>query len=136
MNIDGACLCRAICYEANIDPVAIMVCHCTDCQIGGGGAFRWGTLVAKDDFRLTAGSPKFYHKIAASGRERALAFCGDCGTSLYGTEAEGSQTLSLRLSTARQAGELRPSLQIWRGSACSWLDQLDEIPARQEQGPL
>jgi hypothetical protein len=136
MNIDGACLCGAIRYEAQIDPAAIMVCHCTDCQINGGGAFRWGTLVAKDDFTLLDGAPKFYHKVAASGRHRALAFCGECGTSLYGTEAEASQTLSLRLSTARQAGELRPSLQIWRGSACSWLDQLDEVPARQEQGLL
>jgi hypothetical protein len=133
MKIDGACLCGAIRYGAEINPDAIMVCHCTDCQVNGGGAFRWGTLVAKEDFHLLAGEPKFYRKVAASGRERALAFCADCGTSLYGTEADNPQSYSLRLGTARQARELTPSLQIWRGSACSWLDDLAGIPAMNEQ---
>lgn len=133
MNIDGACLCGAIRYEAKIDPTAILVCHCSDCQINGGGAFRWGTLVAKDDFTLLTGTLKFYRKVAASGRKRALAFCGDCGTSLYGTQAEQSLTYSLRLGTARQARELTPSLQIWHGSAYAWTDHLDQVPAMREQ---
>lgn len=133
MNIDGACLCGAIRYEAVIDPEAILVCHCRDCQIGGGGAFRWGTLVDKDQFTLLAGTPKFYRKIAASGRARALAFCGDCGTSLYGTQADDPQTYSLRLGTARQARELRPSLQIWQASAFDWTAHLDQVPAMPEQ---
>lgn len=133
MRVDGACLCGAIRYEAEIDPAAILVCHCSDCQIGGGGAFRWGTLVDKDRFTLLAGTPRFFQKIAASGRERALAFCGTCGTSLYGTQAEESRTLSLRLSTARQARELRPSLQIWHGSAYAWTDDLGDVPAMEQQ---
>ncbi|MCE2843313.1 MAG: GFA family protein [Novosphingobium sp.] len=133
MKIDGACLCGSIQYEAVIDPAAILVCHCTDCQINGGGAFRWGTLVPRDDFTLLAGTLKFYRKTAASGRERAVAFCGDCGTSLYGTQADTAETYSLRIGTARQARSLRPSLQIWHGSAYDWTDQLDEVPALDTQ---
>ncbi|OYU72293.1 MAG: glutathione-dependent formaldehyde-activating protein, partial [Alphaproteobacteria bacterium PA3] len=109
MKVDGGCLCGAITYEAVIDPEKIIVCHCTDCQINGGGAFRWGTLIAKDDFTLLSGDLTFYRKLAESGNYRALAFCGDCGTSLYGTQAEGSVTLSLRIGTARQARELTPA---------------------------
>jgi hypothetical protein len=133
MKIDGACLCGQIRYEAVIDPAAIMVCHCTDCQVNGGGAFRWGTLVPRDQFTLLAGTLKFYHKTAASGRERALAFCGDCGTSLYGTQADTAETYSLRLGTARQARLLQPSLQIWHGSAYDWTDHLDAVPALDTQ---
>lgn len=133
MRIDGACLCGAIRYEAEIDPDRIIVCHCTDCQIGSGGAFRWGTLVDRNRFTLLAGEPKFYRKTAESGRNRALAFCGECGTSLYGTQAEDPQTYSLRLGSARQARELKPAMQIWTRSALDWVDKLDQVPCIETQ---
>ncbi|MFM5947820.1 MAG: GFA family protein [Novosphingobium sp.] len=128
MKIDGACHCGEIAWEAAIDPAAILVCHCTDCQVLGGGAFRWGTLIAKEAFTLLQGTPKLYRKTAASGAERDLAFCGTCGTSLYGTQAERSTTLSLRLGSARQAGKLRPRMQMWNQSKVGWLDDLAEVP--------
>ncbi len=136
MKVDGGCLCGAITYEAVIDPEKIIVCHCTDCQINGGGAFRWGTLIAKDDFTLLSGAPKFYRKLSESGNPRALAFCGDCGTSLYGTQAEASVTLSLRIGTARQARDLKPAFQIWHRSAYDWVDHLDAVPAIERQPDL
>jgi len=127
MQIDGNCHCGLITYQATIDPEKIMICHCTDCQILSGGAFRWGTLVQKNDFRLLSGQLKIYVKTAQSGNKRALAFCGECGTALYGTDAENAQGLSLRLSTARQAKQLTPKFQIWCDSAISWLPELDSM---------
>jgi len=136
MKVDGGCLCGAITYQAVIDPEKIIVCHCTDCQINGGGAFRWGTLIGKDDFTLLSGAPKFFRKLAESGNHRALAFCGDCGTSLYGTQAEESVTLSLRIGTARQARDLTPAFQIWHRSAYDWVDHLEAVPTIERQPEL
>ena len=133
MKIDGACLCGAIRYSAEIDPDKVIVCHCTDCQIGSGGAFRWGTVIARAQFVLEAGAPKFYRKIAESGRARSLAFCGDCGTSLYGTQADDPQSYSLRLSTARQAAQLKPMAQIWDRSRVAWLGEVDQLPRFETQ---
>ena len=136
MHIDGACHCGAITYEAEIDPARVMVCHCTDCQVMGGGAFRWGVLVPAADFRLLRGAPAFYAKTGTSGATRHLAFCGACGTSLWGGDSEAPSVYSLRLSTARQARELAPSAQIWRRSALPWVDRLGEIPGVPEQRGL
>jgi hypothetical protein len=133
MKIDGSCHCGAIRYEAEIDPEKVIVCHCTDCQKSSGSAFRWGTLVAKENFTLLAGEPKIYVKQAESGNMRALAFCGTCGTSLYGADVSDPKAYSLRLGTARQARALKPSLQIWRRSALDWVDDLRSIPAVQKQ---
>lgn len=135
MNIDGACHCGEIAWEAEIDSKAILVCHCTDCQVLGGGAFRWGTLIPKEAFVLRQGSPKLYRKTAASGAERDLAFCGTCGTSLYGTQAENPTHYSLRLSGARQARKLRPSVQMWCDSAAPWLDSLETLPRIEQPRP-
>ncbi|MBK8375662.1 GFA family protein [Sphingorhabdus sp.] len=128
MKVDGACHCGEIAWEAEIDPEAILICHCTDCQIIGGGAFRWGTLIPKDDFTLLRGTPTTYRKIAASGAARALAFCGTCGTSLYGTQADEPTAYSLRLSSARQAKDLRPTRQMWCDSAVAWIDAIPALP--------
>lgn len=136
MEIDGACLCGAIRYEAVIDPEKILICHCTDCQVNGGGAFRYGTVIAKQDFKLISGQLKFFRKVSESGRQRDLAFCGDCGTSLYGTQADTSVTLSLRVSTSRQEKELTPAFQMWHRSAVRWLPDIGAMRAFEEQPNL
>ena len=128
MKVDGACHCGEIVWEAEIDPQAILVCHCTDCQVPGGGAFRWGTLIATEAFTLRQGAPRFYRKTAASGAQRDLAFCGTCGSSLYGTQAENPTHLSLRLSGAHQARELAPTMQMWSASALPWVNDLAALP--------
>jgi hypothetical protein len=136
MKIDGKCLCGLVSYEAEIDPAKISLCHCTDCQINSGSGFRIGTLVGKDDFRLLSGQLKTYIKTAQSGAKRALAFCPECGTHIYGTDAGNPQIYSLRVATSRQRGELIPSVQIWRRSAFGWLSGIDTPVKLDEQPPM
>lgn len=135
MEVDGTCHCGELAWEATIDPDAVMVCHCTDCQIMGGGAFQWGVLVPVADFRLIRGEPRGYLKQGSSGAMRRVAFCGTCSAPLYGAAAEQPDTISLRLSGCRQARELMPSIQLWTGSAFVWLDGLPETPAVATQPP-
>ena len=133
MEIDGACLCGAIRYEATIDPSQVRICHCTQCQVQSATSFRVGVLVPKEHFRLLSGVPKVYVKTAESGRPRALAFCADCGTSLYGTSPTDPQQYSLRLGTARQRAQLVPTVQIWAGEAMPWLGRIPQIPQVERQ---
>ncbi len=135
MKIDGVCHCGEIAWEAEINPDKILVCHCTDCQTLSGGPFRWGTLIAIEDYTLLKGRPKHYTKIAASGAARVLGFCGTCGTPLYGTQAENPTTYSLRLSSAKQVAALRPTMQMWSDSAISWLEDLSEMRKIEQPNP-
>lgn len=133
MKIDGSCHCGAIRYEAEIDPAAVGICHCTDCQIISGSAFRITCMVPRDNFHLLAGTPKIYIKTAESGNKRIQAFCGDCGTALYATSATDPQVYGLRVGTARQRAELVPRRQIWCRSALPWLGGLPGIAERAEK---
>lgn len=133
MRIDGACHCGRIAYEAEIQPDAVMVCHCTDCQVLSGSAFRTVALTVPGGFRLLSGEPRVYVKVAESGRRRQQAFCGDCGSPLYATsEDSGPKVYSVRLGTARQRAELRPRQQIWHRSALPWLADLPGAACREE----
>ena len=126
MKIDGGCHCGELAYEAEIDPQRIGICHCTDCQILSGTAFRTAVHVPAKQFRLLRGTPKTYTKTGGSGNPRIMVFCGNCGTQLYGTgPGDAAQQLSLRVGTANQRAELKPQRQIWRRSAVHWLNDLD-----------
>lgn len=126
MNIDGACHCGAIRYEATIDPGRVRLCHCTDCQILSGSAFRITAPVPEADFRLVRGTPKAYEKMAESGARRIQAFCAECGTAIYATSVgEGPKTIGLRVGSMRQRAELTPSRQYWHRSALRWLGPVE-----------
>ena len=133
MKIDGACLCGHVSYEAEINPDKVMICHCTDCQINSATAFRYGAPVDKQNFQLKSGTLKFYVKTADSGSKRALGFCPECGTSIYGCDPVDAKVFSLRLGTARQRSEFFPRLQIWRRSALTWVDDISRMDSHDGQ---
>src|SRR5208282_1265612 len=63
----GGCLCRAVRYEVSAEPLAVMNCHCRDCQYSSGGAYTTAVVVPKAAFRLTKGSPKRFASKGDSG---------------------------------------------------------------------
>ena len=128
MKIDGGCHCGNITFTAEIDPDQVMICHCTDCQRLTGSAFRVVVRAPRDKFQLRGGKPKTYVKTAESGTRRVQAFCPECGTPLYSTEADEPRLFGLRMGTIRQRNELRPTQQIWCRSALGWAMDLRGVP--------
>jgi hypothetical protein len=134
MLIHGRCLCGQITYTSEIDPRRVFICHCTDCQTQSGTTFRTVAIVSPSQFTLESGEPSTYARRGDSGTTRVLAFCPNCGTSIYGGPAEGEDgMLSLRVGTVVERTMLRPAAQLWCRSAQTWLGDLAEIPQVQEQ---
>ena len=136
MHIDGGCHCGNIKYEAEVNPEAVSVCHCTDCQTMTGTAYRVNVRVKKADFKLSGGKLKLYVKTAESGNKRVQAFCPECGTPIYSTTAgDDPQEFGLRLGTARQRALLPPKKQGWCRSALDWSMNIDALPKSAMQRP-
>jgi hypothetical protein len=133
MKIDGACHCGNIRYEAEVDPQAVAICHCTDCQTLSGSAFRTVVPAKKENFRLLKGAPKTYVKTAESGNPRVQAFCPECGTPIYSAAPGDAPAFSLRVGTIRQRAELRPQKQLWSRSALEWLQELPGVKRLEKQ---
>ncbi len=129
MKIDGHCHCGRIAFEAEVDPAAVTICHCTDCQMLTGSAFRANISAPAAGFVLLRGTPTSYVKTAESGTKRRHAFCGDCGTPIYACAVEDPPSYSLRVGTITQRAALSPRRQIWRRSALDWVDHLAAVPA-------
>ena len=107
MKIDGRCHCGEITFEAEVDPDALHICHCTDCQTLSGSAFRMNIPASAEHFMLR-GTPKTYIKTAESGNKRLHAFCGTCGTPIYACSGQ-SGDLRLARRYDHPARRLRPA---------------------------
>lgn len=134
MKIDGGCHCGAVAYEAEIDPQRVGLCHCTDCQTLTGSAFRFAAAAVPASFKLSRGELKRYVKTAESGTPRHHHFCPTCATRIYTSNAEAS-IVYLNVGSIRQRAELRPSVQVWTRSACTWLGDIRTLPAFETQPP-
>ena len=136
LKVDGQCHCGAVRIEAEVDPALVTVCHCTDCQILTGTAFRTTGPAASAAFRVVAGEPsiKVYVKRAESGNLRAQAFCSECGTPIYAAPASGDVAVyGVRVGLLRQRAQLAPHRQIWCKSALPWTPTVSGLPGVQGQ---
>jgi hypothetical protein len=135
MQVTGKCHCGSVRYRAKVDPEKVSICHCVDCQILTGCAYRVSVQVALADFELLKGEIKQYIKTADSGSKRVQAFCPECGTPLYAEALDNPTARSLRVGSVDQRASLRPRRQIWCRSALPWAEDLSKVaPFFAEEG--
>jgi hypothetical protein len=129
VKVQGRCHCGAITYEAEVEPGTVNICHCLDCQMLTGTAFRASILAPADKFRILTGKPRQYVKVADSGARRVHAFCEICGSPVYACAVANPHTYSLRLGALSQGDALgRPARQIWTKRRLSWIPKLEGVP--------
>lgn len=122
MKVEGQCQCGAIEFEAQVQPGSVTICHCLDCQTHSGSAFRANISAPAAGFKLLKGAPRTFVKTAASGNQRILAFCENCGSPLYACAVENPQAYSLRTGVLKQRSELgTPQREIWTIRRRPWV---------------
>lgn len=127
MKVTGSCFCGELAYEAEVDPAAVGICHCRDCQKFSGSAFRMAAAVQPDALTFTRGTPTFFEKTGDAGGVRRMAFCGTCGTHICALPVGGSAhgMISLRLTTAENIDDLAPQAEYYLSSRLPWMKDLD-----------
>lgn len=133
MKIDGGCHCGRIRFKAEVDPLTVGICHCSDCQSLSGSPYRAMVSAVAETFSIE-GEPTIYIKTADSGTRRAQAFCPVCGSPIYAAAPENPPAYSIRLGSIRQRHFLEtPVRQLWCDSSLPWAMDLREIPATRRQ---
>ena len=134
MRVNGACHCRQITYEAEVDPERVSICNCTDCQVLTGSVFRVSVPAPAENFRLLSGSPKVYVKTADSGAKRRHSFCPNCGAPVAAcADTDRPPSYSLRVGCLAQKAQLPPKRRIWCKSALGWAQNVGVIPGIEGQ---
>jgi hypothetical protein len=132
MAVTGGCHCGAVSLAAEVNPARVFVCHCADCQVLSGSAFRVVAPVVPGSLQVT-GNVKAYAKTAESGAVRWQCFCPECGTPLYAGGQDGAGLATVRVGILHERNQLAPTAQLWRRSAVPWVGSLGDVPACERQ---
>jgi hypothetical protein len=131
----GGCLCGAVRYESEGEPLFSLFCHCRDCQHQSGSAFIAAMRVPAAGFRLTKGEPKLYGRSSDAGNAVTLAFCGECGCPLFIRVSARPDIVGLRVGSLDDPSEFRPEADIFVKSAQPWDPMNPDLPKHQTYPP-
>lgn len=122
-KIEGQCLCGAVQYTCEAEPLLVALCHCTHCQKQSGSAFSVNVGVPKGALRFVSQSPQVYTDTGSSGQPVYRHFCGQCGSPIF-SDVVSRPTLDwLKAGTLHDRSWLRPTLSLWCDSAQAWVQQ-------------
>jgi hypothetical protein len=125
LPLTGGCQCRAVRYAIDAAPLALYVCHCTECQKQSASAFALSLPVPREALRITHGEPREWVRHTDSGRVMSCMFCAVCGTRLYHNPHSNPQVTVVKPGTLDDTSWFDPVGHIWTRSAQPWVD----IPA-------
>lgn len=126
-KISGGCACGSIRYVCTGDPVAMLNCHCRDCQLSSGAPFASGVVVRVADTEVS-GIPGTYSVQGSSGGTTTRSFCTHCGTPLFTRGEVVSDLMSIRFASLDERDEFKPMVDIWTSSAQPWVKLSEDIP--------
>lgn len=124
----GGCHCGAVRYEVTAEPVASVMCHCSDCQKLSGTAAAAIFAVPREAMK-SEGEVSYYAKTGDSGKEARMAFCPNCGTRLFGLPEVASHLATVCASSLDNPAQFEPTANIFTASAQHWAAMDPDIPA-------
>lgn len=116
----GGCACGAVRYQCTSLPIAMVSCHCRDCQRAGGAGYSPTVVVARVDFLLSGVPPEYYESTSASGATASRAFCGRCGSPLFASSNARKDLVGVRAGSLDDPSWFRATVEVWTASAQPW----------------
>ena len=117
--ITGGCLCGAVRYEIDAEPIVTRTCWCRLCQYLGAGGATVNVAFPARAARIE-GVPARYESVADSGSHMVRSFCPACGTPLFSEARERPHLIFVRAGTLDDPEMAPPSMTIWTSTAPSW----------------
>lgn len=134
----GGCLCGAVRYRLDGDPLAVVACHCRNCQRQSGSALSIVVVVPRPALHVD-GTLKTFEDQGTSGQPVYRRFCPDCGSPILTdtSAAEAQGLIFIKGGTADNAQDLMPTTHHWTERAHRWIDFPDgcTILHREEDVP-
>jgi hypothetical protein len=119
MKLEGGCLCGAVRYSGEAEPIFTGLCHCSSCQKGSGSAFNTVVAVPKPAVSFS-GALTTYEGKGDTGNATYRQFCPSCGSPVAMEAAIMADVVMIPTGTLDDASAVTPAMQIYCDSAQSW----------------
>lgn len=130
----GGCLCGAVRYTCESEPIMAGHCHCEDCRRSSGTGHCSHLLVPAAAVRTT-GETRAYERPADSGHVIARSFCPTCGAPLFSLNSAMPDVVTLRASSLDDLEVFKPQLHVYASRAATWDRSDDGLPVFEVMPP-
>ncbi|MBC7005010.1 GFA family protein [Photobacterium sp. BZF1] len=128
----GSCLCRKVQIEVPDDFDYMGNCHCSECRKFTGSDYSSVGGLSSEKFRLISGDE--FITIYPKSEETELAFCSNCGSSLYSRKLKTGKH-NIRLGILDDILKHKPNFHIFTGSKAPW-NEITDGSKQFENGPI
>jgi hypothetical protein len=125
MTHEGGCLCGAVRYKAEGEPLNVRICHCRTCQKAMGSPYYARALFPQDALTVEGETARY-----PTSEHLDRVFCPRCGTRLFSWRRNGSAA-GVSLATFDDRNAFAPTEHIWVSAKMDWVclnDGLRQYP--------
>src|ERR1700748_3451564 len=132
-HFTGGCLCDALRYEIEGEPLYTGHCYCTDCQKASGSGFIPFMGVSSGAVRFSGPSRPFVSK-AANGGDATRNFCPTCNSLVFGGVVGESDSFTIYVGSLDDKSLFHPQVAIFARNRPEWailppgVTVFDEMP--------
>ena len=120
-RLAGGCLCGAVRYACDAEPVLTALCHCRHCQKQTSAPFSIVVAVPRGSLRLERGSLKTFADTGDSGQPVERSFCPGCSSPIRSFVAALPELEFVKAGTLDDTSWLAPTVELWCETAQPWL---------------
>jgi hypothetical protein len=118
-TITGGCLCGALRYEADGDPLYMGHCYCADCQKASGSAFVPFMGFPASALRINGPSRPFVSP-AVTGGVATRNSCPNCNSLVFGGVVGESDSFTVYAGSLDDKSHFRPTIAIFARNRPQW----------------
>ncbi len=122
MTREGGCLCGAVRFKAEGEPINVRLCHCRLCQKAMGSPFFARALFPQSALTITGEIGRY-----PSSQTLERLFCKACGTRLFTWRRNGTAA-GVALAAFDDRNAFAPTEHIWVSEKMDWLRLDDNLP--------
>jgi len=129
-TLEGGCLCGAVRYTVNSEPVVTLHCHCSDCRKATGAPFSTWAVFPRMALNWPQREPR-----RVPHADRLRLFCPDCGTPIGMLPTEDAAIIAITAGTLDRPETLKPVCHTWVEDQLPWVHTSDGLPRHQKMMP-
>lgn len=126
---EGGCLCGAVRFACEGEPVNVRVCHCRNCQKAMGSPFFARALFEQGAITVEGDTARY-----PSSELLDRVFCARCGTRLFSWRRNGTAA-GVALATFDDRDAIAPTEHIWVSEKMDWVRIDDGLPQYPQGAP-
>jgi hypothetical protein len=119
---EGGCLCGAVRFKAEGEPINVRICHCRNCQKSTGSPFFARALFAQSALSVHGKTARY-----ASSDALDRVYCKKCGARLFAWR-KSPAVAGVALAAFDDRNAFAPTEHIWVSEKMDWVKLDDGLP--------